>query len=167
LQSGNTRLSAPAPSLRVSTADWQRHTVILDGAIPPQVKTGQVIFFGEARYAYEIRGIDRAERRISLGDQECIVGRGDIDRGLPQGSAREVSGDTPLVVQTSSFLPHARAGMHLVDEKSRQSWRLQKIDGGKLQLGGGGVCPPDGRSFTIVDYGPGDTVAFSAPALLP
>jgi hypothetical protein len=158
LRFGKLRLDAPVATLKVVSADWNRHTVTLDGDIPAGVEPGQTVMFGEDRHAYEIRGVDRAARRIELGDQDCVIARGDVTKAA--------SRDSNLEIQTSATMPHARAGMHLLDETRAQSWRILKMGGGKFALSGGSAWPQSAKRFVITDYGPGDIVAFSAPAIL-
>ena len=55
--------------------------------------------------------------------------------------------------------------MHLLDETRAQSWRIVKMDGGKLALSGGNAWPQNAKRFLITDYGPDDVVVFSAPAV--
>jgi hypothetical protein len=169
IQSKGIALTAPAPALKAASADWRRHWVTLDGPLPESVKPGQVVLFGEGAHAYEVRRIDRVARRIELGDQECIVARGEVDASA-RGSAsseKETSADSSVILHTATFMPHARAGMHLLDESGHQSWRIQKIDSGTLVLSPRRPLPSSLRRFQIVDYGPGDAVAFSSPAVFP
>ncbi len=158
LRFGKLSVAAPTASLKVVSADWSRHTITLNDDIPKGVEPGQTVMFGEERYAYEIRGVDREARRIELGDQDCVIARGDV--------TKSESRDSNLEIQTSATIPHARVGMHLLDETRTQSWRILKMAGGKFALSGGSAWPKTARRFVITDYGPGDVVAFSAPAIL-
>lgn len=157
LRFGELRLSAPAVSLKVAAADWNRHAVTLNGDIPDSVSAGQTVMFGGDRHAYEIRGVDRKTRRIELGDQDCVIARGD--------AAKVEARDSELELRTAATMPHARAGMHLLDETRARSWRILKMAGGKLTLSGGHAWPATATRFLVADYGPEDVVAFSAPAI--
>lgn len=169
-----SRPSTNAP-LRIAVADWRRNVVSLDGPIPQGVAPGQVVMFGQDRHAYEIRGVDRSTRRIDLGDQECVVAGGKVasseaDRRRPGSATPEVDGiaEGRLVsLKTTTTIPHARAGMYLLDENRNAHWRIQKIDRGMLWLSGDAPWPEDARRFWVVDYGPGDTVIFSCPSVFP
>jgi len=143
--------------LKVVRADWNRHTVTLSGDIPKGVSAGQTVMFGEDRYAYEIRDVDRKTRRIELGAQDCVIARGDATKVEMR--------DSGLEIRTSTTMPHARAGMHLLDETRVRSWRILKMDSGKLALSGGNTWPRTAKRFLIADYGPEDVVVFSTPAL--
>ncbi|MBI5819651.1 MAG: heparinase II/III family protein [Verrucomicrobia bacterium] len=158
LRFGKLDLAAPAVSLKVVSADWSQHAVTLNSEIPKGVEAGQTVMFGEGRYAYEIRGVDRKTRRIELGDQDCVVARGDAARIEMRDSGSEM--------RTSATMPHARAGMHLLDETRTQSWRILEMGGGKLTLSRGNAWPQNAKRFLITDYGPDDVVAFSTPTVL-
>jgi len=158
---GDFRLGAaerPA-AVRVASADWERHTVTLDAPIPAGVAPGQIVMFGHGRHAYTIEGVDRAARRIDLGDQDCVVARGVVDRAEAGGGG--------TVLRTGTSIPYARAGMHVLDVTRQASWRLRAVQDGRLTLGGEGAWPAASQRFFVVDYGPGDAVVLSAPAVYP
>jgi hypothetical protein len=165
LERGEFRLGAPAAPLKIVAVDWLRGSVTMDGPLPSTAKPGDTVLLGAGLHAFEVCALDRDACRIDLGDQECVVARGDVGGVKPDSGA----GASPRRwrVQTSTSIPYARAGMHLLDDGRAADLRIEAVERDEIVVSGTGGWPEGARRFLVVTHGPGDEAVFSSPAVFP